>query len=122
MFAQAAFVEIAILSRWALCLGRLSAQERLAHLLCELATRRGYTEDQRQARIDLPLTQEQLADVLGLTPVHVNRVVQQLRGAGLIAMRGRTMEIFDYQGLRAIAGFDPAYLHREKRLADAIAA
>jgi CRP-like cAMP-binding protein len=122
MFAQTAFVENAILSRWALCLGRMSAQERLAHLLCEIATRRGDGNGQRQARIDLPLTQEQLADVLGLTPVHVNRVLQQLRGAGLIAMRGRVMEIFDYPGLRSIAGFDPAYLHRESAAAHAIAA
>jgi len=113
LFQQSAFVENAILSRWALCLGRMSAQERLAHLLCELATRRGYRQDHRQARIDLPLTQEQLADVLGLTPVHVNRVLQQLRATGLIEMRGRVMEIFDYPGLRAIAGFDPAYLHRD---------
>jgi CRP-like cAMP-binding protein len=120
LFAQTAFVENAILSRWALCLGRMSAQERLAHLLCEIATRRGFREGQRQARIDLPLTQEQLADVLGLTPVHVNRVLQQLRATGLIAMRGRTMEIFDYPGLRTIAGFDAAYLHRDQM--DAIAA
>lgn len=114
LFAQTAFAENAILSRWNLCLGRLSAQERLAHLLCELVTRRGYREDQQRAQVDLPLTQEQLADILGLTPVHVNRVLQQLRQAGLVEKRGRSLEIFDFPALRAMAGFDSAYLHRER--------
>jgi CRP-like cAMP-binding protein len=122
LFAQTAFLENAILSRWTFCLGRLSAQERLAHLLCELAVRRGYRQDRRQIKIDLPLTQEQLADVLGLTGVHVNRVLQHLRSLGLVAKRGRVMEIFDFPALQAMAGFDPAYLHRDAKRAEAVAA
>ena len=122
LFAQTAFVENAILSRWTFCLGRLSAQERLAHLLCELAIRRGFEQDRRHVRIELPLTQEQLADVLGLTGVHVNRVLQHLRARGLVAKRGRVMEIFDFPALRAMAGFDPAYLHRDATRPEAVAA
>lgn len=122
LFAQTAFVENAILTRWTLCLGRLSAQERLAHLLCELAVRRGFAGERRQTRIELPLTQEQLADVLGLTGVHVNRVLQQLRAMGLVAKRGRSVEIFDFPALRAMAGFDPAYLHRDTVGLEAVAA
>jgi CRP-like cAMP-binding protein len=122
LFAQTSFVENAILSRWTFCLGRLSAQERLAHLLCELAVRRGYAQDRRQVRIELPLTQEQLADVLGLTGVHVNRVLQQLRSRGLVAKRGRMVEIFDFPALRAMAGFEPAYLHRDTKRMESVAA
>jgi CRP-like cAMP-binding protein len=122
LFSQTAFVENAILSRWTFCLGRLSAQERLAHLLCELAVRRGYGLDRRQIKIELPLTQEQLADVLGLTGVHVNRVLQSLRSHGLVTKRGRVMEIFDFPALRAMAGFDPAYLHREPARKETVAA
>lgn len=113
LFSQAAFVENAILSRWAVCLGRLSAQERLAHLLCEIAARLGRS-GVHHGNLVLPLTQEQLADVLGLTAVHVNRVLQQLRGQGLVAMKGRSMMIANFPALRAIADFDPAYLHLDE--------
>ncbi|MBA2919449.1 helix-turn-helix domain-containing protein [Sphingomonas sp. MAH-20] len=122
LFSQSAFAENAILSRWTFCLGRLSAQERLAHLLCELAIRRGFEQDRRHVRIELPLTQEQLADVLGLTGVHVNRVLQTLRARGLVAKRGRMVEIFDFPALRAMAGFDPAYLHRDPARPESVAA
>lgn len=109
LFGHLALLENAILCRWALCLGRLSAQERLAHLLCEIAARLGC---EGAGSFDLPLTQDQIADTLGLTAVHVNRVLQQLRGQGVIAISGKSMTILDYLGLRAIGDFDPAYLHR----------
>jgi CRP-like cAMP-binding protein len=114
MFARQAFVENAILSRWTLCLGRMSAAERLAHLLCEVAARLGHDDLTEQPVFDMPLTQEQLADALGLTAVHVNRMLQQLRGEGLIATRGRSLTILLYAMLRARCDYDPAYLHREE--------
>lgn len=101
--------ENAILSQWALCLGRLSARQRLAHLLCEMSARLGDLDD-GESRFELPLTQEQIADVLGLTSVHVNRTVQQLRAESLIETKGRTVMIADMDALRQIAGVDPAYL------------
>lgn len=107
-----ALVENAGLSQWALCLGRQGAQQRLAHLLCELAARLG-ADDGAGVAFTLPLTQEHLADALGLTAVHVNRVMQQLRADGLIITVGRSVTIPDPERLRALADFDPAYLHLE---------
>jgi two-component sensor histidine kinase len=108
-FTWLGLVENTILTRWALSLGRQSALERLAHLLCELDVRLG-TEKEGN-RFDFPLTQEQIADALGLTAVHVNRMVQQLRADGLIATAGRAMTILNVARLREVGGFDPRYLH-----------
>jgi CRP-like cAMP-binding protein len=107
---QLSLTESAILAQWALCLGRQSAQQRLAHLLCELAVRAGDDED-NASRFELPLTQEQMADVLGLTAVHVNRTMQQLRNEGLIVSASRSITLPDLRRLRERANFDPDYLH-----------
>ena len=109
-FTWLALVENVILSKWALSLGRRSAKERLAHLLCELSVRLD-AEDGNETSFSFPLTQEQVADALGLTSVHVNRTMQQLRNDGMVATANRTMTLPDAQGLRRIGGFDPHYLH-----------
>jgi len=109
--AWLAMVENATLGQWALCLGRQSARQRLAHLLCEISVR--LSEDDAGGSFELPLTQEQVADTLGLTSVHVNRTIQQLRAEGLIEARGRTMSIVDFEALCRIGEFDPAYLHAD---------
>lgn len=114
-----ALVETLILSRWAVCLGRQSARSRLAHLLCELDVRLAAPAPAGASRFDLPLTQEQLADVLGLTSVHVNRTIQQLRAEGLIVSQGRTIAIPDILRLRGVGEFDPAYLHAGSETAQA---
>jgi CRP-like cAMP-binding protein len=107
-----ALIENAILGQWALCLGRHSAHKRLAHLFCELAVRLGGDEPVATA-FDMPLTQEQLADALGLTPVHVNRTIKQLRHEGLVETSSRAVGLPDVRRLRDEAEFDPAYLHIE---------
>lgn len=109
-FTWAALVENTILSKWALSLGRRSARERLAHLLCELSVRLN-AGDGNESSFACPLTQEQLADALGLTSVHVNRTMQQLRNDGMVETENRTMTLPDVAGLRRIGGFDPDYLH-----------
>lgn len=109
-FAWLALVENAVLGKWALSLGRRSAKERLAHLLCELSVRLD-AEDGNESSFAFPLTQELLADALGLTSVHVNRTMQQLRTEGMVATANRTMTLPNVSGLRQIGGFDPAYLH-----------
>lgn len=109
-FTWLALVENAALSKWALSLGRRSARERVAHLLCELSVRLG-GEDGDRSRFAFPLTQEQIADALGLTAVHVNRTMQQLRSDGIIIVSRRMMIIPDLERLRQIGGFDPQYLH-----------
>jgi CRP-like cAMP-binding protein len=103
-------VENAILSKWTLSLGRRSAVERLAHLLCELSVRL-HAEVGEKSRFAFPLTQHLLADVLGLTAVHVNRTMHRLRTEGLIMTDHRTMTLPDVTRLRHVGEFDPSYLH-----------
>ena len=110
-FTWLGFVENAILAQWALCLGRQSARERVAHLICELAVRLGCSDDDGEISFELPLTQEHLADALGLTPVHVNRTLGQLRAEGMLASSVRRFEVRDVAALRRIADFSPTYLH-----------
>lgn len=114
-FTWLALVENAVLAKWAVSLGRRSSKERLAHLFCELSVRLG-GETGNESGFELPLTQEQLADALGLTPVHINRVMQQLRAEGLIATASRVMTIPDVAKLRRTAEFDPRYLHTDQEV------
>lgn len=104
-------LENAILTRRTFCLGRLSALERMAHFLCELSVRLGFSDEEGETSFTMPLTQEQIADVLGLTPVHVNRMLLQLRTAGLLASTKRTVVISDVAALRRAGEFQPYYLH-----------
>lgn len=107
---RTSLIENGTLSKWALCLGRLSAKERLAHLICELAVRIRAV-DGKSVSFDFPLTQETLADALGLTPVHVNRMVRELRAEGLVEDAHRTITLPDVAALRRMASFDASYLH-----------
>jgi CRP-like cAMP-binding protein len=99
----------AIQREWLIWLGRKPAEARLAHLLCEiacrsLAGRRGPDE------FEFPLTQRELGDILGLSTVHVNRVLQQLRSRKLVDLNRGRLTIFDREGLYEAAEFDSAYL------------
>ncbi len=114
-FARMVATELAGAMQWTVCLGRRSARERLAHLLCEMCLRLEAAGLARDRACAFPLTQEEIADVLGLTAVHVNRTLQALRGDGLIHLREQRLTIADWAALRRESGFDPAYLH----LADA---
>ena len=91
--------------------GRREAYARMAHLFCELVTRLGAVGLAPDLTCDLPMTQPELADALGITSVHVNRTVRDLRAAGLIALRGRRLTVNDWAGLQEAAEFDPTYLH-----------
>lgn len=108
-FAWFAIVENAILEEWAWSLGRQSARKRLARLMCELAERLRVVCG-NQAQFDLPITQEQIADAIGLTGVHVNRTMQQLRAQGLIVVDGRQIAIPDWAELCREGAFDGQYL------------
>jgi CRP-like cAMP-binding protein len=107
---QETAAQAAIQQEWMVWLGRRSARTRLAHFLCEVSYRlqiAGY--DVRDA-FDLPLTQQELADILGLSAVHVNRVLQVMRSQDLIELRSNRLIIRDKAGLYEIAEFDPKYL------------
>lgn len=99
----------AILTEWAMSLGRHSARKRVARLLCEMAQRLGGTSG-NSASFDWPMTQEQIGDALGLTAVHVNRTIGQLRADRLIVVAGRKVTIPNLSELRGEAEFDGAYL------------
>lgn len=98
-----------------LSVGRRSAVARIAHLLCELNVRLGLAglSDGRTYR--LPITQADLADASGLTPVHVNRMLKQLRDQGLATFRNGEVTIHEWDGLQRIAEFSSAYLFLERR-------
>jgi CRP-like cAMP-binding protein len=101
----------AILREWLVTRVR-RAEKRLAHLFCEMLLRSkavGLTDDDG---FELPLTQEELGDTMGLSTVHINRTMQELRGKNLIASKGKRMIINDLDGLKKLADFDGAYLHQ----------
>lgn len=111
-----AMVEASIFREWIANIGRRDARTRLAHLLCELALRQQMTGLTREAgSFHLPMTQEQIADVLGLTAVHVNRTLQLLEAGGLIRRAKRRVLILDWLGLQQAGDFRPAYLHLPER-------
>lgn len=104
-------VGAAIQREWIVSLGQRDALERMAHLMCELFLRLravGLTEGDS---CDLPLTQAGLADAMGLSVVHVNRTLQELRATKLIILKGRTLTIPDLAALQDAAQFNPSYLH-----------
>jgi CRP-like cAMP-binding protein len=104
-------VDDVVLREWLVAMGRRPADQRIAHLFCELAARLAAVGLADRDSMELPITQTELADTVGLTSVHVNRIVQQLRDQGLIAWRDGTLSILRPGPLRAFAEFDPTYLH-----------
>jgi CRP-like cAMP-binding protein len=104
-------VNTAVQREWMLNLGRRNASERMAHLFCEVFYRlRGIGRTQGDS-CEMPLTQADLADVIGMTSVHVNRVLQTLRRQKLVELRGRRLFIPDLPALERAALFNPNYLH-----------
>jgi CRP-like cAMP-binding protein len=108
-------LDAAIHREWVLSLGRRSAMARVAHLFCELHIRLGIVGQGDEGGYDLPLTQIELAECLGLTAVHVNRTLKTLRDRGLVEFRGKRVHLHDIEGLKRVAEFDPSYLYLERR-------
>jgi CRP-like cAMP-binding protein len=105
-------VDEATLREWIVNLGQRQAGEAVAHLLCELLVRLEAVGLVQGGDYDLPLTQVELGDTLGLSNVHVNRVLKQLRTKGLVTVSERAVHIPDVNRLKDFAGFDPNYLHQ----------
>jgi CRP-like cAMP-binding protein len=106
----AAVAQAAIAREWLVSLGQRTALERLAHLLCEIYHRHQVVGLTNGNSCEFPVTQADLADTLGLSTVHVNRTLQDLRRDGLITFKGRTLAIHDCATLEQMSVFDPAYL------------
>lgn len=106
-----AAIDGAIMREWMVSMGRRSAYQQIGHLLCELFLRLRAVGLVEGDSYELPATQEQLGDAFGLSTVHVNRTLQELRGNGLIIFRSKLVTIPDLERLKEAAGFDPGYLH-----------
>ncbi|MCJ2132592.1 Crp/Fnr family transcriptional regulator, partial [Methylobacterium sp. J-026] len=101
----------AVLREWLVNMGPRAPDQRIAHLLCELLMRLeavGRVTDNSYA---FPLTQTQIADTMGLSDVHVNRTLRELRALGLIHLKRRVLTILDVERMKAFCRFTPNYLH-----------
>jgi len=107
--------ERAIRREWAVNLGRRDALERVAHIICESFERLKVVGLADGNSFAFPVTQTDLADATGLSTVHLNRTLQQLRSAGLITLRDRSLSILDMKALSGTAMFNPNYLHLDSK-------
>jgi CRP-like cAMP-binding protein len=108
-------VEASIFREWIVNVGRRDARTALAHLLCEFACRLDAQGLAGSEGYELPMTQEQLGDALGLTAVHVNRTIKALEADGFIARKRRFLTFPDGNRLRDVADFSNRYLHLERQ-------
>ncbi|HXS48672.1 MAG TPA: Crp/Fnr family transcriptional regulator [Sphingomicrobium sp.] len=107
-------VDAAIQRELSLSLGQRSAISRMAHLFCELYVRLDVVGRTRDSGYQFPLTQRELSECLGLTVVHANRTLQELRRRNLVELENRHLIIRDMRGLEGVAEFDPSYLYLDK--------
>lgn len=108
-------VDEGIMRAWITSMGRRSSVERVAHLMCELYLRASAIGLPTKPSFEMPLSQLLLADALGMTAVHLNRVLKELRTSGAMTIRRNSLTISDPAQLIKVAGFDENYLHRKLR-------
>lgn len=113
--------EASIYREWLINVGRRDSRARVAHLLCEFALRLEAAGLAEEHEYELPMTQEQLADATGLTPVHVNRMLKGLDSDGLIQRERRRLFFPDWERMREAADFSERYLHFSPQAAEAAA-
>jgi CRP-like cAMP-binding protein len=106
-------IDASIFREWVVNVGRRGAKARIAHLLCELAFRLERIHGGNCEAFEFPLTQEQIADATGLTPVHTNRTLQTLRRDGFMELTGRSLKVLNWDALREVGDFDELYLHQQ---------
>jgi CRP-like cAMP-binding protein len=104
-------VDEAITREWVMNVGQRSAFERLGHLICEMFVRARAVDLSDGLSFEFPVIQAELADTTGLTTVHINRTLKELRAEGLIALKGRHLTILDLDRLVSLSMFNPNYLH-----------
>ncbi|MET0375622.1 MAG: Crp/Fnr family transcriptional regulator [Rhizorhabdus sp.] len=108
-------LDAAIHRAWTVSLGRRDALSRTAHLFCELQIRLGVVGMAEEDGYALPLTQVDLSECMGLTAVHMNRVLRDLRERKLVTFRSGRVQIHDLAGLQWVAEFTPNYLFLDKK-------
>jgi CRP-like cAMP-binding protein len=118
-FWRETLIEAAIFREWVMNVGRREAYNRIAHVFCELMVRLravGLADDHG---CNLPITQAEFADAIGVSNVHVNRVLQEMRANGLIEFNGDRLKVPDWETLKKAGDFDPTYLHLKREQAAA---
>jgi CRP-like cAMP-binding protein len=116
IFWRDTLIDAATFREWMVGMGRRDAPARIAHLFCELYTKLHSVGLTRGYAIDFPITQAVLGDALGLSTVHVNRSLMDLRGRGLITLNKHVLTILKWDELQELAGFDELYLHLDPLL------
>jgi len=116
-FWRETLIESSIYREWMVGIGRRSAPSRIAHLLCEFITKMTAIGLSDGVTCLLPLTQPEIADALGLSTVHMNKKLAEIRRAGLVRIRANRLTILDWKALCELADFDPNYLHLRPNLA-----
>lgn len=109
-------IDGAVHRAWMTSLGRMDARERLAHFLCELRDRLEPVGLMQDNKYELPITQAELSDAFGLSTVHVNRILQELRSNGLITSTGKTLAINDWEELQRVGQYTSDYLHMDQHI------
>ena len=107
-------IDAAIFRQWITGMGQRDGLGRMAHLFCELYCKLEATGLAAEHCCNLPITQTELGDALGLSSVHTNRVLQELRAQGLVMLRSKALSITSWEGLVRAAEFNPAYLQLAK--------
>ncbi|MGY3506681.1 MULTISPECIES: Crp/Fnr family transcriptional regulator [unclassified Bradyrhizobium] len=111
VFWRETLINGAVFREWVAALGARSALSRIAHLLCELAARLEVVGLMPNNSFEFPFTQQNMADACGLSAVHVNRMIQELRSRGLIEWERREVVLLNRGELEALAEFNSDYLH-----------
>jgi CRP-like cAMP-binding protein len=111
LFARCALIDASIFREWIANVGRRTAYERIAHLSCEIYVRMRALGLLAETSFELSMTQTEWGDATGLSTVHVNRTLRDLRRHGLIETHGKVLSIVSWERLKQAADFDPAYLH-----------
>jgi CRP-like cAMP-binding protein len=114
-FWRETLIDGAIFREWMKGIGRREANARIAHLLCEMFIRLKAVGLAEGNSCLWPITQGEIADALGLSNVHVNRTLMELRAAGLITLTKKGLTVKDWEGLKTLGEFDPTYLHQEPK-------
>ncbi len=109
-FWRDAALDASIIAKWLVNMGQKEAEGRVAHLFCEMGVRLEAAGLGARTMFDLPMTQDQLADAVGITAVHLNRTLQALRATGLFSFTRGLVEIDDWRDFAAIADFDSSYM------------
>jgi CRP-like cAMP-binding protein len=116
MFWRDTLIDAAMFREWIVNVGQRPAPARLAHVIVELRERLKVIGRIEGNSFEMPLTQEQIGEALGITAVHANRVIKQLRQEGIVAFHRGRVEVLDERKLLELAGFDPRYLHQSPAL------